>query len=815
MTTLEYTPTLDAEIDQESNETLVVTELEPMSHIVILVPGTTDPVNNADVFYSGFQENRWIKEAGNKHRRVNINLPPFSEHDYNQTYELVDLEDPSIIYEDKKLSDLINSFANETYWDSYEDFMPSVHAFIDELKALGKPVYLIDKVRWSGDNNDKERARAGEHVLNLLLKTGPKYAWIDDATKEQLKSERVCLHLIGHSHGGNVINEFTKALADYEQKPENWSIKTIVYLSTPFFNSMHHVKGEVLDEQCDILNAFNQFDLTQRVIADYTVKQLNEMAAMTKAFEALIPVFSQLDINRLQLTKIGKFYTDGKWDKNQQKWPPARWIEPVINQQTGEVEDEGRWEGPRGPGIWRYLRDFFSERTDTEFGERNLSKTLDDLTGQIGDWEESEQNPLVDAVVAKAMIEILAAIQKWRSDCFESLNIRLTSAPKIKFVGRSERPTEDDHFTKFALVRDLNLENIFALLAQLMGFQEDKKRQSGTLQASPLFDLLDTILMNILKKFDDTMYRPTVNIPDPVLPVRFRRRVQNLDVTALDAYYNYRKSKHPKFLAALENIQRRYGSAIKDNDLDMAKELRQLLLIILIANAGDFSSLRFLWLAKVFDGYIANSIVKASEVGNFKKYTRYILERVDEFKQMVQRQNFKLLAPRELLYKHCISLINQNPGADTNDLFDTIEASPSADELTETYNHWQDQIKMQGIQIPKHYRVRVSLFMQVKVSKPHYLKDLIPHWPSRWYKPKVNYQLDGDYNRMTHHNLPEEPETQNDIFYVADSAIAGSIAYFAVFSHSVSRTRLHYGPNIYGKLMQSCRNATARLKQTN
>ncbi|MEJ2066335.1 MAG: hypothetical protein P8X74_24155 [Reinekea sp.] len=301
-TTTDFSKTVTIKIDRDADETVISLELEPINHIVILVPGTTDPVNTSFMYENGVHESRTINDKGTE-RIAEMDEPAFKGRPYSETFNLVDLEDPNIAYEEKWLSSIINSFANETYWQSYPDFIPSVHRFIDELKAKGETVYLIDKVRWSGDNNDDERRKGGQHIADLLFKTGAEFEWTDNATKAKLKDERVCLHLIGHSHGGNVMNEFTHLFA--QQKPENWSIKTLVYLSTPFFNNMHKVNGNALDAECDILNAYNRYDLTQRVVADYTVKPIKELHELTSKFSALIRVISKLDLNRTLLTEGG------------------------------------------------------------------------------------------------------------------------------------------------------------------------------------------------------------------------------------------------------------------------------------------------------------------------------------------------------------------------------------------------------------------------------------------------------------------------------------------------------------------------------
>ncbi len=155
--------------------------------------------------------------------------------------------------------------ANRSYWENnpshYEHFLQEVHAL--------KPQYLDLHVQheyfsWTGDNNPQSRVDAAERMEDLLLRVYPNWTEVP-----------VSLHLIGHSHGGNVINEFTKRIAARGSRfPRSRRIKTIVYLSTPFFGRLHQLDPGQLDPECRVVNVRNRYDLTQRVIADYNLRQM-------------------------------------------------------------------------------------------------------------------------------------------------------------------------------------------------------------------------------------------------------------------------------------------------------------------------------------------------------------------------------------------------------------------------------------------------------------------------------------------------------------------------------------------------------------
>ena len=116
------------------------------------------------------------------------------------------------------------------YWKD----SPELIRQLKELEEKYENLAFFDKHGWSGNNTISNREIAGAYLANRLCGSNgqaayyPAYFDID-----------VAFHLIGHSHGGNVINEFTKRAAVAEEWPEQWKIKSITYLSTPFFNNKH------------------------------------------------------------------------------------------------------------------------------------------------------------------------------------------------------------------------------------------------------------------------------------------------------------------------------------------------------------------------------------------------------------------------------------------------------------------------------------------------------------------------------------------------------------------------------------------------
>lgn len=180
--------------------------------------------------------------------------------------------------------------ANTDYWQGKDEKNNvSKDNFWAKLKELGpqfQNLYIEGKFfSWSGDNDTKERNHAAERLMELLSRV---YRFKEN--------QEVSLHLVGHSHGGNVINQFTELITNKEMIakseflksrkvtsfPKNWKIKSITYLSTPFFQKKHQLNHGKLHKDCKIINVHNSYDLTQQLIANFSLVNLE---GLLKAFE--------------------------------------------------------------------------------------------------------------------------------------------------------------------------------------------------------------------------------------------------------------------------------------------------------------------------------------------------------------------------------------------------------------------------------------------------------------------------------------------------------------------------------------------------
>ncbi|AZB32012.1 hypothetical protein EB354_16675 [Chryseobacterium balustinum] len=184
--------------------------------------------------------------------------------------------------------------ANTTYWKyidekTKKETEQSLNNLWNNIKKL-KPKFLDLHIEgeffsWSGDNDTKERTYASERLFDLLLRVYS--GW---------KNQEVHLHLIGHSHGGNVINQFTELISSKEmiakstilkprkitEFPKLWKVKSITYLSTPFFQKKHQLNHGKLHKECKIINVHNDYDLTQQLVANFS---LNNLEGLLKSFK--------------------------------------------------------------------------------------------------------------------------------------------------------------------------------------------------------------------------------------------------------------------------------------------------------------------------------------------------------------------------------------------------------------------------------------------------------------------------------------------------------------------------------------------------
>ena len=160
------------------------------------------------------------------------------------------------------INESITNNANIKYWDA--PFLKKVLAFANSYPFKKEDV--IDGFSWTGDNQIEAR----QHAARMLLTMIKNATYMERTTP----NKRNNIHFICHSHGGNVIHEFTQMAAKDPEFTDRMKVRSIVYLSTPFFNEQAQINTDVLHPHCDIINVYNKYDLTQRFVANFSMHQM-------------------------------------------------------------------------------------------------------------------------------------------------------------------------------------------------------------------------------------------------------------------------------------------------------------------------------------------------------------------------------------------------------------------------------------------------------------------------------------------------------------------------------------------------------------
>lgn len=333
--------------------------------------------------------------------------------------------------------------ANKTYWDENKDLRFQIANLRKEFLDLH---VCMEWYSWSGDNAQAERVKAGGRLRELLYarKTQPPvYAgW---------KDRPVWLHLIGHSHGGNVINEFTKQIkGDF---PKKWKIKSVTYLSTPFFKKLHQLDTTHFHPECRVLNVYNTFDITQRVIADFTMQQMPGIIKRVKECPAVGEVKQG----------FSEFIT-------------------ALNglKQWGAIDDK-----TQGPAIWRNTIASFET---IKKGLKGISELIEILSKDFPDVLPDKPK--------QTLVAFVESLISWCSAAITSFRARLAGT-----VSRWK-----DHYNTNHFIDDTRIGLLLAAINAFLAFNPATYR-------GRFFDTLDQILLGRIDVVDDTTNTPQAQVP--------------------------------------------------------------------------------------------------------------------------------------------------------------------------------------------------------------------------------------------------------------------------------------------------------------
>ncbi|HRI64986.1 MAG TPA: hypothetical protein PK156_12145 [Polyangium sp.] len=245
----------------------------PIYDVIVLLAGTVDPVNSDH------------DKLANSFEGAKPNLAKGQKNPYSGA-----AHDPAKPVESRKDSDY--------YWTGNKPFIDGLIGF----QKSHDHVHVFGDHGWSGDNCVKNRELAGKFLGDWFVGIG-----YSPALPTYLK-RKVSFHLIGHSHGGNVMNEFTKSIAKIAW-PADWKIKSYVYLSTPFFQTIHKPNPARNHGAAKVCNVVCKYDLTQAAIADFSLRQLTRVtdlvASAPKKLKPHVDKIVSFDGNSFKALAVG------------------------------------------------------------------------------------------------------------------------------------------------------------------------------------------------------------------------------------------------------------------------------------------------------------------------------------------------------------------------------------------------------------------------------------------------------------------------------------------------------------------------------
>lgn len=419
-----------------------------------------------------------------------------------------------------------SSIKRASSYTSSNNYWAENTKFIEKLKDLCEThenLALFDAHGWSGDNTKTNREIAGAYLANRLCGSNGEVAYYSG-----YRNKRVAFHLIGHSHGGNVLNEFTKRAAAAPEWPEQWQIKSITYLSTPFFNQLHQLDDSRFTSDCRIINVTNDFDLTQRVIADFSMYDLVSAYNLVKDdAPTLARVVRESSVegikakllnikSKLPQTSAFKIFINS----NGYKFTKAEGQE--IYQDAIVALSDGKTILLELKGSVAKLNQTLYYASDDVVKQHSSDTTRHFINAEL----KSELDRLIDALV-QDISNIKDAIDKRNRKGDYSI---------LPLIG--DIAEELNHIIDFLTI--------------------DVDKASG-----PCVDLLYALIANQIEYFDNTLTTPEKQLSDS-----FKPRLSNVNVTELDSKYSdIRLDSFVAFIQRLQQAEQDYGQSKNQKNL--------------------------------------------------------------------------------------------------------------------------------------------------------------------------------------------------------------------------------------------------------
>ncbi len=196
--------------------------------------------------------------------------------------------------------------SDSTYWNEHV-FKNEFESFLEDYSKENnidiintkKNKFIDTTFSWSGKNLIKDRGEAGENLSH-------KVSTIIAKIKEKYNTNNINIHLLSHSHGGQLINE----MINHTSEENLQYLASLTYLSTPFFQKDLHFPKKSVPDKCQILNIYNKFDLTQTFVADLNLENIYKFIEELKSSEEWKNVRDSFRDFLLISINIDSFLTD-------------------------------------------------------------------------------------------------------------------------------------------------------------------------------------------------------------------------------------------------------------------------------------------------------------------------------------------------------------------------------------------------------------------------------------------------------------------------------------------------------------------------
>ncbi len=426
------------------------------------------------------------------------------------------------------------SYGETGYWGEYPEFMEQLDKYAEVYDHLA----VFKAHGWSGDNTAENRRIAGAYLANRLCGANGEKAYYAG-----YKKRAVNFHLVGHSHGGNVANEFTRRIATLDEWPEEWRICSITYLSTPFFRKLHQVDERRFSADCKILNVMNEYDLTQRVIADFSMYDLiSAIDIARERSETVNSLLSHVDLGKMKscMSEIAGVFNDMKVFK-------------LLFDSASYKMDKST-----GDRVYSQFELFLSQMIDMTSAVKEVAAELNMLEYEPSDAsvkkqeEKSGRKYIDDPLFAEL------------SDCLTRLSDDLNG---VLGAVKSRHNAADYAITPLIGDIENELDNVLTFFS--LDDLESRTRMAG---------LLALVVENQIEYFDDTKMTPLHQLGEQAAA-----RLVEINLTDRDAYHPKKTGSFDRYVQAVEAAERAYGHTPSRENL-----LR--LLITLIASQSEFAA---------------------------------------------------------------------------------------------------------------------------------------------------------------------------------------------------------------------------------